>query len=154
MEMFSLGKSEKIFQIKKFLQYNCLFFRIIYCELLRRFTTETFLFEIFFHFSPIKTFPFGLILMGHISVFQVNDPKSMNFFYNFNIFRISCEVIMIEKNFSIFFFQIFRENGTHQSSKTSTIQHCVVIVQDWISLGNASFDFVFGIQSRSGTWHA
>ena len=28
--------------------------------------------------------------MGHISVFQVNDPKSMNFFYNFNIFRISC----------------------------------------------------------------
>ena len=37
-----------------------------------------------------KTFPFGLILMGHISVFQVNDSKSMNFFYNFNIFRISC----------------------------------------------------------------
>ena len=89
MEMFSLGKSEKIFQIKKFLQYNCLFFRIICSELLRTFTKETFLFEIFFHFSPIKTFPFGLILMGHISVFQVNDPKSMNFFYNFNIFRIS-----------------------------------------------------------------
>ena len=93
MEMFSLGKSEKIFQIKKFLQYNCLFFRIICSELLRTFTKETFLFEIFFHFSPIKTFPFGLILMGHISVFQVNDPKSMNFFYNFNIFRISCEYI-------------------------------------------------------------
>ena len=90
MEMFSLGKSEKIFQIKKFLQYNCLFFRIICSELLRTFTKETFLFEIFFHFSPIKTFPFGLILMGHISVFQVNDSKSMNFFYNFNIFRISC----------------------------------------------------------------
>ena len=80
MEMFSLGKSEKIFQIKKFLQYNCLFFRIICSELLRTFTKETFLFEIFFHFSPIKTFPFGLILMGHISVFQMNDPKSMNFF--------------------------------------------------------------------------
>ena len=47
---------------------------------LRTFTEETFLFEIFFHFSPIKTFPFGLILMGHISVFQMNDPKSMNFF--------------------------------------------------------------------------
>ena len=47
---------------------------------MRRFTTETFLFEIFFHFSPIKTFPFGLILMEHISVFQMNDPKSMNFF--------------------------------------------------------------------------
>ena len=91
MEMFSLGKSEKIFQIKKFLQYNCLFFRIICSELLRTFTKETFLFEIFFHFSPIKTFPFGLILMGHISVFQVNGPKSMNFFYNFNIFRISCD---------------------------------------------------------------
>ena len=91
MEMFSLGKSEKIFQIKKFLQYNCLFFRIICSELLRTFTKETFLFEIFFHFSPIKTFPFGLILMGHISVFQVNDSKSMNFFYNFRIFCISCE---------------------------------------------------------------
>ena len=90
MEMFLLGKSEKIFQIKVFLYYNCLFFRIICSELLRTFTKETFLFEIFFHFSPIKTFPFGLILMGHISVFQVNDPKSMNFFYNFNIFRISC----------------------------------------------------------------
>ena len=54
-----------------------------FCEIFtpaRRFTTETFLFEIFFHFSPIKTFPFGLILMGHISVFQMNDPKSMNFF--------------------------------------------------------------------------
>ena len=80
MEMFLLGKSEIIFQIKKFLQYNCLFFRIIYCELLRTFTKEAFLFEIFFHFSPIKTFPFGLILMGLISVFQVNDPKFMNFF--------------------------------------------------------------------------
>ena len=67
-----------------------MFFWIICSEFLRTFTEETFLFEIFFHFSPIKTFPFGLILMGHISVFQVNDPKSMNFFYNFNIFRISC----------------------------------------------------------------
>ena len=28
----------------------------------------------------MKTFPFGLFLMGHISVFQLNDPKSMNFF--------------------------------------------------------------------------
>ena len=28
----------------------------------------------------MKTFPFGLLLMGHISVFQMNDPKSMNFF--------------------------------------------------------------------------
>ena len=95
MEMFSLGKSEKIFQIKKFLQYNCLFFRIICSELLRTFTKETFLFEIFFHFSPIKTFPFGLFLMGHISVFQVNDSKSMNFFYNFNIFRISCGLSLL-----------------------------------------------------------
>ena len=69
-----------------------MFFRIICSELLRTFTKETFLFEIFFHFSPIKTFPFGLILMGHISVFQVNDSKSMNFFYNFNIFRISCDM--------------------------------------------------------------
>ena len=94
MEMFLLGKSEKIFQIKKFLYYNCLFFRIICSELLRTFTKETFLFEIFFHFSPIKTFPFGLILMGHISVFQVNDSKSMNFFYNFNIFRISCDILL------------------------------------------------------------
>ena len=40
----------------------------------------------------MKTFPFGLFLMGHISVFQLNDPKSMNFFYNFKIFRISCGV--------------------------------------------------------------
>ena len=47
---------------------------------LRTFTEENFLFEIIFHFSPIKTFPFGLILMGLISVFQVNDPKFMNFF--------------------------------------------------------------------------
>ena len=39
----------------------------------------------------MKTFPFGLFLMGHISVFQLNDPKSMNFFYNFRIFPISCE---------------------------------------------------------------
>ena len=28
----------------------------------------------------MKTFPFGLFLMGHISVFQLNDPKSMNLF--------------------------------------------------------------------------
>ena len=113
MEMFSLGKSEKIFQIKKFLQYNCLFFRIIYCELLRRFTTETFLFEIFFHFSPIKTFPFGLILMRHISVFQVNDSKSMNFFYNFNIFRISCD-----KSILRFFLLLssYRSNVIHNNS--------------------------------------
>ena len=41
----------------------------------------------------MKTFPFGLFLMGHISVFQLNDPKSMNFFYNFRIFRISCAVL-------------------------------------------------------------
>ena len=40
----------------------------------------------------MKTFPFGLFLMGHISVFQLNDPKSMNFFYNFRIFCISCAV--------------------------------------------------------------
>ena len=30
--------------------------------------------------------------MEHISVFQLNDPKSMNFFYNFRIFCISCEL--------------------------------------------------------------
>ena len=93
MEMFILGKSEKIFQIKVFLYYNCLFFRIICSEFLRTFTKETFLFEIFFHFSPMKKFPFGLFLMGYISVFQSNDPKSMNFFYNFKIFRISCEYL-------------------------------------------------------------
>ena len=96
MEMFSLGKSEKIFQIKKFLWYNYLFFWIICSEFLRTFTEETFLFEIFFHFSPMKTFPFGLFLMGHISVFQLNDPKSMNFFYNFRIFCISC--VLFKKN--------------------------------------------------------
>ena len=67
-----------------------MFFRIICSELLRRFTEETFLFEIYFHFSSMKTFPFGLFLIGHISVFQLNDPKSMNFFHNFWIFRISC----------------------------------------------------------------
>ena len=39
----------------------------------------------------MKTFPFGLFLIGHISVFQLNDPKSMNFFYNYRIFCISCD---------------------------------------------------------------
>ena len=72
-----------------------MFFRIICSELLRRFTEETFLFEIYFHFSSMKTFPFGLFLIGHISVFQLNDPKSMNFFYNFWIFRISCVIYLV-----------------------------------------------------------
>ena len=44
-------------------------------------------------FSPMKTFSFELFFkMRHISVFHVNDPKSMNFFYNFRIFGISCAV--------------------------------------------------------------
>ena len=32
------------------------------------------------HFSSMKKFSFGLFLMEHISVFQPNDPKTMNFF--------------------------------------------------------------------------
>ena len=81
---------KKYFKLKRFFSTIACFFRIICSELLSSFTEETFLFEIFFHFSPMKTFPFGLYLMGHISVFHVIDPKSMNFFYNFRIFRISC----------------------------------------------------------------
>ena len=83
-----------------------MFFRIICSELLRRFTEETFLFEIYFHFSSMKTFSFGLFLIGHISVFQLNDPKTMNFFYNFWILRISCEgwwVIYITYLIHVFF---------------------------------------------------
>ena len=53
----------------------------------------------------MKTFPFGLILMGHISVFLVNDPKSMTFFYNFRIFRISCDICCT--NHSVEHFQLF-----------------------------------------------
>ena len=64
---------------------------MICSELLRTWTKETFLFEIFFHFSPIETFPFGLFLMRHILVFQVNAPNSAYFFYNFRILHISCE---------------------------------------------------------------
>ena len=142
IEMLSLGKSEKTFQIKKFLQYNCLFFRIICSELLRTFTKETFLFEIFFHFSPIKTFPFGLILMGHISVFQVNDPKSMNFFYNFNIFRISCEQVHLPISSSslqldsVSYFCTFSMNfDKSKASETKALQTFLKWV--WASLATA-----------------
>lgn len=38
----------------------------------------------------MKTFQFGLFLMAHILVFHLNNPKSMNLFYNFRIFGISC----------------------------------------------------------------
>ena len=89
-----------------------MFFGIICSELLRRFTEETFLFEIYFHFSSMKTFPFGLFLIGHISVFQLNDPKSMNFFYNFWIFRISCGLarLNLAKTYALTYFSI-RWNG-------------------------------------------
>ena len=49
----------------------------------------------------MKTFPFGLFLMGHISVFQLNDPKSMNFFYNFRIFCISCDKLVLNDYYII-----------------------------------------------------
>ena len=45
----------------------------------------------------MKTFPFGLILMGHISVFLVNDPKSMNFFITSKSFALAV-VILYSKN--------------------------------------------------------
>ena len=37
----------------------------------------------------MKTFPLRLFLMGHISVFQVNDPKSMNFFITSESFALA-----------------------------------------------------------------
>ena len=107
MEIFSLGKSEKYFKLKSFFQYNCLFFRIICSELLRTFTKETFLFEIFFHFSPIKTFPFGLFLMRHISVFQVNEPKSMTFFITSESFALAVMRIYYSRRFLDLVFILF-----------------------------------------------
>ena len=71
-----------------------MFFRIICSELLRRFTEETLLFEIFFHFSSIKTFPLGLFLVEHISVFQVNVPKSMNFLITSESFALAVFYLM------------------------------------------------------------
>ena len=53
------------------------------------YTKEIFLFEIFFHFSPIKTFPFGLFLMKNILVFQVTDPNPAYFFLTSECFALA-----------------------------------------------------------------
>ena len=79
---------------------------------------ETFLFEIWFHFSSMKTFPFGLFLMEHISVFQLNDPKSMNFFYNLRIFRISCVRTFIYYSIYEFLIQINAFNCYFSTAKS------------------------------------
>ena len=46
----------------------------------------------------MKTFPLRLFLMGHISVFQVNDPKSMNFFITSESFALAVLKLKVAQN--------------------------------------------------------
>ena len=50
----------------------------------------------------MKTFPFGLFLMGHISVFQLNDPKSMNFFITSE--SLALAVVCLKSNMRVVLF--------------------------------------------------
>ena len=43
----------------------------------------------------MKTFPFGLFLMEHISVFQPNDPKTMNFFIISESFALAVPTVAV-----------------------------------------------------------